>query len=216
MAARQTLPEIEPPHRTLSASDASLALSRRDHEQPSLNVPPAPRQTLAREHGVGRYNYPSSNEAFSAPSTVPNARKRHRNGRRNNPAPQTSVLDTNPANDGNEARRTQKNVDSERPVKRPRRGASQKDGPAVRNQPTAHTQVYRSANAASGSRASARSGGNSSRVDANANQRLESPYISVTGGIGGAGGPGGIMGLGGSGGNATGPVIKVKNMHFYF
>ncbi|KAJ6466455.1 hypothetical protein C8R45DRAFT_1079672 [Mycena sanguinolenta] len=198
------------------SSIASPASAR--HSEP---VSPDPAPPADRTPAHRRADHPSSNEDPSTPSAVPTARKRHRNRCRNNPSSQTCAADTlNTSEEGNRAKRTRENADSERPAKRARKAASSPDGPVAHKQPSADTgfsgrQI--SANVATGSRATpnnvnARLGNNSSQVNANANQRMESPYVSVIGGIGGAGGPGGIMGLGGSGGNAMGPVF---NMNFY-
>ncbi|KAJ6466447.1 hypothetical protein C8R45DRAFT_489244 [Mycena sanguinolenta] len=232
MATRRFPPEIT--HRMLKAR-ARDASTRSDHEQPSY-VPPVPRRSLAGEPGANRrYNHPSSNEDLSAPPAVLNARKRHRNRRRDNPASQGSVSDMNPTEEGTE--RTQRNADTDRPAKRARKGASSDDDPASRNQLTGSTRFKRGKNPpsagtsehamihkgtfffnsgpASGARASsAHAGSSNSQADANGNQREQFPYLSFTGGTGGAGGSGGNRS--GNGGNATGPVIKVKNWNFYF
>ncbi|KAF7346056.1 hypothetical protein MSAN_01831600 [Mycena sanguinolenta] len=220
-AARRTTPS--PP--SLADPDAanSALLGARHTEpvplDPSHIEPPAT-PTVGTGHGAYRtnVNYPSSTQGpSSTPPTVPHPRKR-RHIRRNTSSqdPDTAVSDTGNLSEGNE--RTQRNVDTDWPPKRARKGALLDDR-ADRNQSRASTRFKRGknpANAATGSRArasSARPGSNNRQADVNANPRMEFPYVSFTGGTGGAGGSGGNRS--GNGGNATGPVFNVNHMNFY-
>ncbi|KAF7346053.1 C6 transcription [Mycena sanguinolenta] len=205
---------------TPEASDASPTPARID--QSPWVLPVSPRSLVTGDPDADRHsNYPSSNQDPSSASTLLNPRKRRRNRRRNNPSSQSSthnasvtIADTRNASE--EGKHTQEDVDSDRPAKRAKQAASLPDhGTAGSQSVDARFNPRQVFNAVTGSRtcaSRARPGSNSSRVDANANQRMESPYVSVIGGIGGAGSPGGIMGFGGSGGNAMGPVF---NMNFY-
>ncbi|KAF7346031.1 hypothetical protein MSAN_01829100 [Mycena sanguinolenta] len=205
-----------------SAKDASQTLTRTDHEQASLHVPSTPSGSLAGGPGANRrrrYNHPSSNEDLSTPSSVPNARKRHRNRPRHNASSQVSVAGTGntEAEDANQRDRTQMNVDNDRarPAKRARKGASTltlDDRTAVRNQSTANTRFNRRQNpghAAAGLRREASTrfaGSGGSQVGVNATRHMESPHPFVSGGMGGAGGSGGL--IGGPGENGAGTVVN--------
>ncbi|KAF7346061.1 hypothetical protein MSAN_01832200 [Mycena sanguinolenta] len=172
---------------------ATQRFTRINNEHTSLDVPPVPRRSLAGEP-------PSSNGDLSAPSTVPNARKRHRiHRRRHNP----SVSRMTPTEDGSQAKRTRKDAD------KPAKGARKAESfPAARSQSTASTRSNRFVNAGTGSRASARPEGNDSQFEVNTIERIEVSNLSGTGGTGGAGGSGGL--IGGTGGNGAGTVISVN------
>ncbi|KAJ6466398.1 hypothetical protein C8R45DRAFT_488347 [Mycena sanguinolenta] len=229
MASRRTTPTApEHTHRTLHANDASPT-PRTAHEQspglprvpcsPSLQsdnpnpvvldthhsepVSQDPSRIAPPANGTPahpRANHPSSNEDPSAPSSVANARKRHRNRRRNNASSQTSVADTGRTSEVGS--RTQTNVEDNRPTKRARKAALSPDhGRAARNQATAGARFNRrqsSSNAATGS------GGSGSQPEVNGLERIE---FSETGGSGGAGGFGSL--IGGTGGNGQGTVLNL-------
>ncbi|KAF7346062.1 hypothetical protein MSAN_01832300 [Mycena sanguinolenta] len=140
---------------------------------------------------------------ISTSSTFPN--KRHRN-RRNNPS-EPATQNASFA-DRNRRMRAQTSGGSGRPTKRVKKAASRNDGPPDCN----HSASIHAA--AEGSRARDARSGSNSQVDTNTKERIEFPYVSVTGGIGGVGGAGGV--INGNGGNAMGPVFNVRNMHFHF
>ncbi|KAF7346030.1 hypothetical protein MSAN_01829000 [Mycena sanguinolenta] len=135
---------IPPAHtyQMFGTSDASLTPARADYEQ-FLDLPLAPCQSMVTGTSSAdrRSNCPSSTQGISAPTSVPNIRKRHRNRRRNNTSSQTSVADTaNIPENGNQRESAQKTIDNDRPAKRARKVASTStpdDGAAVRNQSAA-------------------------------------------------------------------------------
>ncbi|KAF7346050.1 hypothetical protein MSAN_01831000 [Mycena sanguinolenta] len=224
MASRRTAPEQTSTLPTLAASDALSTLTpptRTEDEESSFHLPSASRQSVIA--GTNRRsNHPDSIQNPPAPSTLPIPRKRHRNHRRNNPSSQTSVVDAgNPSEDRNRRKRTQKNVDNDRPARRAKNGASSYGGLANRAQSSGNTGFKRrqtSTNAAAersgpGSSSSRFSGHGGSQVDVNANQQMEFSNLAGTGGTGGAGGFGGL--IGGTGGNGQGTVFNM-NLVFNF
>ncbi|KAF7346059.1 hypothetical protein MSAN_01831900 [Mycena sanguinolenta] len=163
----------------------------------SRSAPPATRPTETCVHRSA--DCPYANSDLSVPSTLSNTRNRpHQySGRRNSPSSQLHIRNTSIA-DANQRKRIGTNVHNDRPTKRGRK----LEGLLPDN---------RCANAASGSRASARPGGNGSQIDVNASQPMQ--FSNLSGGTGGPGGSGGL--IGGPGGNGAGTVFSM-NLVFNF
>ncbi|KAF7346019.1 hypothetical protein MSAN_01827800 [Mycena sanguinolenta] len=234
MASRRSTPEVTHLMPDASARDAPPKwLACTDHES-SLRVPPVPCRSgslVTRIKGADRRSNPSSDEVLSAPSTVPNARKRHRNRRCNHPSEPHTQNTSFP--DRIHRKHAQTNGDSETPAKRVRKAVALPiGGPGVRNQSTPNTRFKRrktSTSAATGEQDihdyfiflssgkgfgdSAHPGAHDPQLKVNANERMELPYVAVTGGFGGAGGPGDRRS--GNGGNGMGPVFNVNSINFY-